>query len=35
MSQPIRNLGLAVTVLFSAKGLAWLIVPLLLYNWGC
>ena len=31
----VRNLGLAAVLFFSAKGLAWLIVPFLLYTWGC
>ena len=30
-----RNLGLAAILFFSAKGLAWLILPVLLYMWGC
>jgi hypothetical protein len=30
-----KNLGLAAILFFSAKGLAWLMVPLLFYMWGC
>jgi hypothetical protein len=30
-----RNVGLAAILFFSAKGLAWLIVPFLVYMWGC
>jgi hypothetical protein len=35
MLHPVRNLGLAAILFFAAKGLAWLIVPILLYTWGC
>jgi hypothetical protein len=35
MSPTGRNLGLAAIAFFSAKGLAWLILPFLLYAWGC
>jgi hypothetical protein len=30
-----RKLGLAAILFFSIKGLLWLIVPFVIYMWGC
>ena len=30
-----KKLGLAAIVFFSVKGLLWLLVPVLIYQWGC
>jgi hypothetical protein len=32
---PFRKLGLIAILFFTAKGLLWLLVPLLIYMWGC
>jgi hypothetical protein len=35
MPVPARKLGLAAILFFTIKGLLWLIVPVLIYQWGC
>jgi hypothetical protein len=35
MPVPARKLGLVAILFFTIKGLLWLIVPFLLYQWGC
>jgi hypothetical protein len=31
----LRKLGLVAILFFTAKGLLWLIVPFLIFKWGC
>ena len=31
----IRKLGFVAILFFTVKGLLWLIVPFLIYQWGC
>ena len=35
MDSPGKKLGIAALLFFTIKGLLWLIVPFLLYKWGC
>jgi hypothetical protein len=30
-----KKLGLVAILFFTAKGLLWLLAPLLIYMWGC
>ena len=30
-----KKLGLAALMFFTIKGLLWLVVPFLIYKWGC
>ncbi len=30
-----RKLGIVAILFFTVKGLLWLIVPFLIYKWGC
>ena len=35
MVPPVKKLGLAAILFFTVKGLLWLIVPFVIYEWGC
>jgi hypothetical protein len=35
MVVPAKKLGIAAFLFFLVKGLLWLIIPLLIYTWGC
>jgi hypothetical protein len=30
-----RKIGLLAILFFTVKGVLWLIIPLLIYKWGC
>jgi len=30
-----RKLGALTVLLFSIKGVLWLVIPVLVYSWGC
>ncbi len=35
MIPPVKKLGLLAILFFTVKGLLWLIVPFVIYKWGC
>lgn len=35
MLPPVKKLGLLAILFFTVKGLLWLIVPFVIYKWGC
>jgi len=35
MLPPAKKIGLLAVLFFTAKGLLWLIVPFVIYKWGC
>ena len=35
MLPPAKKIGLLAVLFFTVKGLLWLIVPFVIYKWGC
>jgi hypothetical protein len=35
MVPPVKKLGLVAILFFTVKGLLWLLVPFVIYEWGC